>query len=116
MDNFEYHPKIYPSKYQWWAIGIRICLPATLLDPFLMMVGAVFEPCRMEDQIIYSHMRPNQKTPYDPSKHSALNIKSTLRNEKLLDWDTCQEALLAFNVVKRPSTGKTKSKTEKTTD
>lgn len=123
-DNFEYHPNIHPNKYQWWAIGIRICLPATLLDPFLMMVGAVFEPFRMEDQIIYDLMRPTLGTRYDPSKHSALNIKEILKKNmkayptdgKLLDRELCQDALLAFNVIQRPSPGKTKGKTESTND
>lgn len=113
-NNFEFHPNIHPDKYQWWAIAIEICLPATLLDPFLMMVGAVFEPFRMEDQIIYSQMRADTKTTYRPEKNSAANVHQMLKGETRLDRKLCQDALYAFHVIKREKQGKTRSKKDKT--
>ena len=113
--NFEYHPNSHPDKYQWWAIAIFIRLPASLLDPFLMMVGAVFEPCRVEDQIIYSKMRADLKTPYQPAEHSSSNVHYELKKAGL-DGKLCQEALLAFYVINRSDTDKTKSRTKNTGD
>ena len=114
-NNFEYHPVIHPDKYQWWALAIEICLPATHLDPFLMMVGAVFEPFRLEDQIIFSLMRPDSKTRYEPSENSGANVQSELSKNDLNDR-LCQEVRLAFHLMRRSEADKTKGKKDKTGD
>lgn len=96
-----------PNKYQWWAIAVSVHLPVELIPAFLLMIGEVYEPLRIEDQIIYSEMKKDNAHCSRASVGFALekelateqNIKMNgSRRELLLDEIICKDALNAFGV------------------
>lgn len=96
-----------PNKYQWWVIAVETGLPADLLDAFLLMVGAVYEPMRIEDQIIYSMMKNTTEPCTRLSVAKALGSKSALMEKTplndaiALDRTICKDALEAFGVIQK---------------
>lgn len=82
-----------PNKYQWWAIAVEVKLPYDLIPAFLLMIGEVIEPMRMEDQIIYSQMKK------EGGKCSRFSVGVALSEEPSLDEKVCKDALKAFGVI-----------------